>query len=122
MGISWLSVPGFMKRLPESRYTVNKVMATLKTVLREAVYLQDLPADPTVGIGKVREERRTPDALAVEEPRKLFRSGELGPWPDERSRAAFLLAATTGMRRGELLALRWRDIDLDGACLHVERA
>jgi integrase len=33
-----------------------------------------------------------------------------------------LLALTTGMRRGELLALRWRDIDLDGAKLRVEQS
>jgi integrase len=32
---------------------------------------------------------------------------------DERLSAAWRLAATTGMRRGELLGLRWRDLDLD---------
>jgi integrase len=32
------------------------------------------------------------------------------------------LALATGMRRGELLALRWRDVDLDGAALQVEQS
>jgi integrase len=32
---------------------------------------------------------------------------------DDRLHAAFHLAATTGLRRGELLGLRWRDVDLD---------
>jgi integrase len=32
------------------------------------------------------------------------------------------LALATGLRRGELLALRWCDIDLDGAVLKVERS
>src|SRR5262249_320372 len=32
------------------------------------------------------------------------------------------IALATGMRRGELLALRWQDVDLDGATLKVERA
>ena len=36
--------------------------------------------------------------------------------------AAFVLAATTGMRRGEVAALRWKDIDLDKATLHVEES
>ena len=32
------------------------------------------------------------------------------------------LALATGMRRGELLALRWQDVDLDGGMLRVERS
>jgi integrase len=32
------------------------------------------------------------------------------------------MALATGMRRGELLALRWQDVDLDDATLKVERA
>jgi len=32
------------------------------------------------------------------------------------------VAAHTGMRRGELAALRWADIDLDGAVIHVEHS
>jgi integrase len=40
-----------------------------------------------------------------------------------RGRSLYMLALlglTTGMRRGELLALRWSDVDLDGAKLTVE--
>lgn len=33
--------------------------------------------------------------------------------------AAFRLAGTTGMRRGEVLGLRWRDLDLEGGRLAV---
>jgi integrase len=36
--------------------------------------------------------------------------------------AAFVLAATTGMRRGEVAALRWQDLDLDAAVLRVEES
>jgi len=32
------------------------------------------------------------------------------------------LALATGMRRGELLALRWQDLDFDGATVKVERS
>jgi integrase len=38
---------------------------------------------------------------------------------DHRLLAAFVLLATTGMRRGEVLGLRWSDIDLDGGQLAV---
>jgi len=35
---------------------------------------------------------------------------------------AFVLAATTGMRRGEIAALRWVDLDLDSGVLRVEQS
>ena len=43
----------------------------------------------------------------------------LGAVKDTRLYAPVLVALTTGMRRGELLGLRWRDVDLDGAVLRV---
>ena len=36
--------------------------------------------------------------------------------------AAWTLLAYTGMRRGEMLALTWRDLDLDGASVSVRRS
>jgi integrase len=37
---------------------------------------------------------------------------------ENRYEALFVLAVTTGMRQDELLALRWRDVDLEGG--HVQ--
>jgi integrase len=37
----------------------------------------------------------------------------------ERLEALLMLALTTGMRRGELLALRWKDVDIDRSVLAV---
>ena len=42
-----------------------------------------------------------------------------------RGKSLYPIVATalgTGMRRGELLALRWKDVDLDGAKLRVEQS
>jgi integrase len=42
-----------------------------------------------------------------------------------RGRSMYMIAAlglATGMRRGELLALRWQDVDLEGGKLRVERS
>jgi integrase len=40
----------------------------------------------------------------------------------ERLEAFYVLALTTGLRRGELLGLHWEDIDLESRQLHVRRA
>lgn len=37
----------------------------------------------------------------------------------DRLEALYVLAVTTGMRQGELLALRWRDVNLDAGTLQV---
>jgi integrase len=37
----------------------------------------------------------------------------------ERHEALYLLTITLGLRRGEALALKWNDIDLDGGVVHV---
>ena len=41
---------------------------------------------------------------------------------DHRHYAAWYVAATTGMRRGEILGLLWRDVDLDRRRLAVRRS
>jgi integrase len=41
---------------------------------------------------------------------------------DDRSYPALFLAAHTGMRRGEILGLRWKDVDLDQARLAIRQA
>jgi integrase len=41
---------------------------------------------------------------------------------DDRLCAAWLLLATTGMRRGEALGVHWRDVSLDRARLSVRQA
>jgi integrase len=38
-----------------------------------------------------------------------------------RLEALYVLAVTAGLRIGELLGLRWEDIDLDSEALHVRR-
>ncbi len=40
---------------------------------------------------------------------------------DDRLAGLWILAATSGARRGELLGLRWRDVDLDAGRIHIRQ-
>lgn len=56
---------------------------------------------------------------AIDAHRKL-RQGEPGPTPnDEWLKQMVVVAVGTGLRRGELLNLRWGDVDLEGGRLFV---
>ena len=76
-----------------------------------------------------------PESIAnAREKRRPLASSELRAWNAHQLNAfltlaaghhlhvAFWLAANTGMRRGELLGLRWTDIDLPEARLSVNRS
>ena len=88
--------------------TVRYIHNTLQKALGDAERKQLVPrnvaraADPPK-LGPARREMRTWTATEL----RTF----LAALREHRLYAAFLLAATTGMRRGEVLGLRWRDVD-----------
>jgi len=55
--------------------------------------------------------------LSVEEVRRLLEAAH-----GNRLEALYVLSVTTGMRRGELLGLKWTDVDLENGCLSIRRA
>ena len=54
--------------------------------------------------------------LSAEEARRLLEGARGG-----RLESLYVLAVHTGMRRGELLGLKWEDVDLDGQIIRVRR-
>jgi integrase len=84
---------------------------------------------------KTRRLARNPAADASPPTAKQAKAPEMHPWTAGQL-AAFLgwasghaenfalwhVLAYTGMRRGEALALRWRDVDLDAATVRVRRS
>ena len=69
-----------------------------------------------------RSSRRRVEDTEVD----ILREGEIKELLDKlRGRLLYtvaLLALATGMRRGEMLALRWQDVDLDAGKIRVERS
>jgi integrase len=93
--------------------TIQKEMTTLKHALRLAVEWELLHANPAEGakLPKVAEGR-----TRYLSPTELKAVIEAAP---EWMKAPIALAAFTGMRRGELLSLRWQDVDLTGKRLYL---
>ena len=98
-----------------SRATVNKNFRTLKAALNRAVNRGQLPENPADGIKQIPEPEREVRVLSVEEIKTLLEAA-----PSLRWRALIALGVYTGMRRGEMLALRWKDLDLQDGSVKVK--
>jgi integrase len=90
--------------------------AVLSRALRDAVRWGKLVRSPAAAADPpAAPESRAHAWTAKEVGRFLAQVGE------DRLFALWRLAATTGMRRGELLGLTWLALDLDGGTLRVEQ-
>ena len=96
--------------------TVRYIHAVLRRALKMAVRWGLLARNP---MDSVEPPRARPAAFAVwtEDEARAFLSGIR----THRLFALYLLALATGMRKGELLGLRWEDVDWQGGRLAVRR-
>jgi integrase len=96
--------------------SVNKLHVTLHKALDQAVRWRMVPrnvAEAVKGPRPTPPEMRT---LSGAETRGLLEAAR-----GDRLEALYVLAVHTGMRQGELLALKWRDIDLENTKVGVRR-
>jgi integrase len=95
--------------------TSAKYLRTLKLVLKRACQWKFLVENPAEYIKPPRVERKEMDCLDPQEVRKLIAA------TDERYRVLVMTACYTGLRQGELLGLKWEDIDFKSNRIFVRR-
>jgi integrase len=96
--------------------TVQYMHATLHRALDRATKWGLVPRNVTEAVDAPRPARREIQPLSPEQARRLLSEAR-----GDRFEALYVLALTTGLRQGELLGLRWEDVDLDSGRLHVRR-
>lgn len=98
--------------------TVAKTLTVLRIAMKHAVMLRLIPRDPTTGVRKPRVEPTPREAMPLVDAVAVDTASRDTTW------SAFArLALFTGCRRGENLALRWDDVDLDSPTptVHIRR-
>ena len=99
-----------------SASTVHKVHTIVHKALARAVAWQMVPRNVTDAVEPPRPAPREMCPLSPAEARKLLDAAQ-----GDRLEALYVLAVTTGMRQGELLALKWQDVDLGNATVSIRR-
>ncbi len=96
--------------------TMKYVHTTLRAALEDAMREEVMERNPAALVRVLGPPRRERVPLTVEEVRALLRSSR-----DHRLHAMLVAFALLGMRRSEVLGLRWEDVDLEQAFLQVRR-
>lgn len=97
--------------------TIEYVFATIRRAMTLAVRIDLASVNPC---SKIEPPKSKPKPVAppnAEGVARILMESEDSPY-----HALFVLAATTGLRQGELFALAWDDVDFDRGVLSVQRS
>jgi integrase len=98
-----------------SRRSIQKILVVNYGVLKRAVRRKWIPANPAEHAERVTLTRSGDfNVLSPEEVLAVGRAAD-----DQQDAALFTVAAFTGLRMGELRALRWRDVDFANSSVLV---
>lgn len=108
---------GQMRREGRSPHAQQMAAKVLTLALGHAARTHLIPYNPSTGIRKPKAPESEMQVLNDEEMQRFLEAAK-----GHRLEALFVLALTSGMREGELLGLRWVDVDWKGAAINVQRA
>jgi integrase len=109
-------VEEWLATIQRSRGTKAKIRNVMSAICSHAVRYGWMKSNPIRAVRQSAKREHVPTPLTALELQALF--AELGP----RDRTLVLLDAPTGMRRGELLALQWCDIDFQKLTLNIRKS
>jgi integrase len=106
----------WLNSLPFAPGTRSKIRNILSAVFNHAIRQEWMDRNPITKVRTSAKRLREPDVLSPAELAALLAHLDL------RERAMVMLAGSTGLRRSELVALTWCDIDLELLQVNVRRS
>jgi len=108
-----------MKDKGRSAKTIANASAVLHLALETAVSWRLIPYNPASLVHPPRRARPEMKVLTAQQARHMVDAADVRNDP---LATLWALALGTGARQGELLALRWGDLDTDHGRLHIQRS
>jgi integrase len=99
-----------------SSRTVRYIHTTLNKALKQAVNDSLIPRNAAVSVKPPKPQPKEIQPLNREQVRAFLKAVY-----GHRLEALYVVAVTAGLREGELLGLRWEDVDLEAGTLQVRR-
>jgi integrase len=94
--------------------TVNRELATLKTIFNIAILWGKIDFSPAKQIRRFQVNNIREKILSDEDMRRLVDVAE------PRIKPVLIIALSTGMRRNEILGLKWQNIHFEGKYIFIE--
>ena len=113
---NWLRKLSRKDGKPASPATKSKIRNVMSAIFSHAIRYGWASHNPITAVRTSAKRICEPEILTPDEFQSLL--GQL----EQRERLLVLLAGTTGLRRGELIALRWEDIDFAKLVVNVTHA
>lgn len=111
-----VEVERWLRSLTLAPSTKSKIRNILSSLFSHARRYGMIPNNPIQSVRCSAKRLREPDILTPEEFNSLVEQLPL------RERTMVLLAGTTGLRRSELIALRWADVDFPSLQIRVNKS
>ena len=114
--VKTVAVEDWLGKIPRSRGTKAKIRNIMSAIFNHAIRYEWGQKNPITLVRQSAKREKIPTVLEASEIQLLLTVLE----PRERTLA--LLAAGTGLRVGELLALKWSDVDFETLDISVTRS
>ena len=112
--------PKFASRgTPRKPATINRMRAALSAIFRFAIDEGLIKRNPVEGVRSRTENNKRVRYLSDDERTTLLQACAVSHW--DRLHLLVLMALMTGARQGELLNLRWEDLDFTARTAYLEQ-
>lgn len=107
----------------ESHYAEDTIVLIFRIISassKKAFLIRLIKINPTIGVTLPKVTRKEMQVWTLEQVNKFVAEGRRVKYPT-RYYIGYLMAVLTGMRQGEILGLRWKDVDLENGIIYIRQ-